>query len=393
MITSVLIDLLVIAAVLGNLAYGLTIGLIRSLIVGAAMMVGLVASLALQFGLFSGVSNPDIRAIVSAAATFSLIGLGQIVGHLISKKARFSGASSVLWLVNRIAGGIALALIVAVTLAMMSHASGKFGVPQVTRAISGSVAVQILNNVMPQSAERKLFEVLSIFASQRVTVLPEDFGDTALKMPDFAGEDIPFSTAYKSVVRITGNAYACGQGRTGTGFVVAKDRIVTNAHILAGVTRPTIEAPNGQVLSGEVVYFSSRDDVAVIAVTGLDATALTAGVAAPTGERTKIVGYPHGGPIAATAAYVESVGVYNSPDIYRKGGSAREVYILSGAITPGISGAPVLDLDGDYVGMVFARATNQKNVGYAMTLDKFRTVVNNAVILSTPVSSGACITD
>ena len=77
-----------------------------------------------------------------------------------------------------------------------------------------------------------------------------------------------------SVVRISGTAYACGQNQSGTGFVVAPERVVTNAHVVAGVDRPVIEAPNGQAIDGFVVYFDDDDDLAIVAVPGLTTAAL-----------------------------------------------------------------------------------------------------------------------
>ena len=42
----------------------------------------------------------------------------------------------------------------------------------------------------------------------------------------------------RSVVKITGNAYQCGQNQSGSGFVSSSGRVVTNAHVVAGVTQP-----------------------------------------------------------------------------------------------------------------------------------------------------------
>src|SRR5690606_9850200 len=116
------------------------------------------------------------------------------------------------------------------------------------------------------------------------------------------------NVAAGSVVRITGNALACGVAQTGTGFVVADDRVVTNAHVVAGVTEPVVETLGGQVIAGTVVYFDPADDLAVIAVPGLDAAALDLAPVLQPGSDAVVQGYPHGGPFVSGAASVVSVG-------------------------------------------------------------------------------------
>ncbi|MFW8746033.1 trypsin-like peptidase domain-containing protein, partial [Mesorhizobium japonicum] len=83
--------------------------------------------------------------------------------------------------------------------------------------------------------------------------------------------------AAQSVVRISGTAYACGQNQSGSGFVVARNRIVTNAHVVAGVEHPVVEAPNGQAIESRIVYFDSSHDIAVLEADGLAAAPLAMG--------------------------------------------------------------------------------------------------------------------
>ena len=79
--------------------------------------------------------------------------------------------------------------------------------------------------------------------------------------PAIALDDPELQTAAASVARISGTAYACGMTLTGTGFVAAKDLVVTNAHVVAGVGSPVVELPGGWVTEGRIVYFDPVDDL------------------------------------------------------------------------------------------------------------------------------------
>ena len=193
------------------------------------------------------------------------------------------------------------------------------------------------------------------------------------------------------MVRISGTAYACGQNQSGSGFVIAPDRVVTNAHVVAGVDQPVVEAPNGQTLDGRVVYFDPEDDLAVIAVDGLEAPALAlAGSLAP-GSDAVVDGYPFGGPFSSIPAEVLAVSNERIMDIYGQDSSVREVYTLAANIQPGNSGGPLLAPSGQVAGLVFARSSEQADLGYAMTNSELQPVAGQASALSSPVTPGACI--
>jgi S1-C subfamily serine protease len=190
---------------------------------------------------------------------------------------------------------------------------------------------------------------------------------------------------------VTGNAVACGQSQSGTGFVVAPGRIVTNAHVVAGVTEPVVEALNGDVAGGRVVYFDPVDDLAIIAVEGFDVAALAIGDTLPPGQDAAVQGYPHGGPFTAGAAEVLAVGQTRIPDIYGAGGTLREIYTLAANVQEGNSGGPLLDTTGEVVGVIFARSAETQNVGFAMTMAELDPVVAQSAGLTAPVGSGECI--
>jgi Trypsin. len=78
-------------------------------------------------------------------------------------------------------------------------------------------------------------------------------------------------------------------------------------------------------------------------------------------------------------------------DIYGENPHATEVYQLAANVQEGNSGGPLLTTSGKVAGVVFAKAANTQNVGYALTMDELLPVAGQAAGLSAPVSSGACI--
>ncbi|HEY4331077.1 MAG TPA: trypsin-like peptidase domain-containing protein, partial [Ilumatobacteraceae bacterium] len=188
-----------------------------------------------------------------------------------------------------------------------------------------------------------------------------------------------------------GTAYACGQNQSGSGFVIAKDRIVTNAHVVAGVQQPIVQAPNGQALDGRIVYFDPQNDLAVIAVSGLRAPTLALGGPLAVGDDAVVDGYPFGGPFTTGGAQILARSTENVDNIYGTARTSRELYTLAADVEPGNSGGPLLETNGTIAGIVFAKSSTDANLGYAMTDTLLSPVVQQAPGLSSSISSGTCV--
>jgi S1-C subfamily serine protease len=197
--------------------------------------------------------------------------------------------------------------------------------------------------------------------------------------------------AERSIVKITGDAPSCGRGQEGSGVVVAFERVVTNAHVVAGVKKPKVQiAGVGKRYSARVVAFDSSRDLAVLAVPDLPARPLPLGGEMERGDDAVVAGFPHDGPFLATPARVRNVLRAQGEDIYGRDGAIREVYSLNATIEPGNSGGPVLTPGGDVVGVVFAKSLDDPSTGYALTLTEARPVIQKGIKAQKSVSTGAC---
>ena len=149
-----------------------------------------------------------------------------------------------------------------------------------------------------------------------------------------------------SVLKVRGNN-DCGRGVEGTGFLYAPDRLMTNAHVVAGVDDPEVEI-DGESVDADVVYYNPDLDVAVLDVTRRrqppDA-ALRYQCAEPE-DGVDILGYPQDGPYDVQVGRIRSEQRLRSPDIYGEGTVIREVFSLRGLVRPGNSGGPIVDIGG-----------------------------------------------
>lgn len=197
------------------------------------------------------------------------------------------------------------------------------------------------------------------------------------------------SSGASGTVRV--QSLGCGGISSGSGVVVAPGVVVTNAHVVAGGERVSIDDRGGEH-DATVIGFRADLDVAVLAVPGTDAASI-GWVDQPSqrGASGATLGYPGGqreldvGP-ARVRARTEAVG----RDIYGRGDARREILILTAEVRPGNSGGPFVTSDGLVGGVVFAAADDGSDVAYALTAEQVRPVVDASIGRDEPVSTGTC---
>lgn len=194
-----------------------------------------------------------------------------------------------------------------------------------------------------------------------------------------------------SVVKITTTATSCATGSEGSGFVYEDGLVATNAHVVAGSSELAVQVGGkGRPYRAEVVGFEAEADVAVLRVPGLQAPALDFGDGLGPGDDSVVVGFPANGPYTISPTRVREKINARGLDIYDSKSVVREVYSLRGIVREGNSGGPLIDDQGDVVGMVFARSATDDETGYALTraeiADELRAGANNR----SPQPTGQC---
>lgn len=386
------VDILLVLVLIAYAAYGYRSGLIRSL-GGIAGIVagGFVAFLAVP--LVSGaIPSPQWRGPATLAIAIVLLIGGHAVGAGIGHAIARTFKAKPLRVIDRVLGAAVSFLVCALVVSLVAGSVTALGIPAISAAVASSHIVRTIDSITPNPVKAVLAQVRSFAVQEGLPLIGDAFAPPqAPEIPEIATGTPELRKAAQSVVRITGTAFACGQSQTGSGFVIAPERVITNAHVLAGVQHPVVEAPGVGGLTGRIVYFDPRDDLAVIAVDGLPTAPLEFGPNLASGDTGVIDGYPFGGPFDSVPAEVLTVGTILSPDIYGEDPAPREVYSLATNIEQGNSGGPLLTEAGVLAGVVFGKAANTENVGYALTMTELAPVIAQAETLEATAPSGRCV--
>ncbi len=210
--------------------------------------------------------------------------------------------------------------------------------------------------------------------------------------PALANNPVVAATA-PSVVKVRSLAPSCQKVLEGSGFVVAPDRVMTNAHVVAGSALVQVYASDNP-LDAVVVSYDPSVDIAIIAVPNLPPPPLAfADTPAKSGADALVLGYPGGGNVTTTPARIREAIKLSGPDIYRDPSPVtRDVYTIRANVDQGNSGGPLIDLNGHVLGVVFGAAVDvdDPNTGFVLTADEVAGQL--ATIGDTqPVATGACV--
>ncbi|MET0838339.1 MAG: MarP family serine protease [Marmoricola sp.] len=332
---------------------------------------------------------------VSLGALFVVLvmaSLGQAVFQFAGSRIRARITWQPIRAVDAVGGAVLSVVAVLVVAWMLGVAISGSRIPGISPQVRDSQVLIAVNKVMPvqaQQALRSFDEVvgssffpryLEPFAPERiVTVSPAD--PRVLRDPDIR-------SARASVFKVR-STNRCGSGVEGTGFLYAPHRLMTNAHVVAGVTEPQIK-DGDRTLDAEVVYYNPDLDVAVLDVPDLDGPTVKFDLTGQEKQQGAVLGYPQDGPFDAKPARIRGDQRLRSPDIYGNGTVTRHVFSLRGTIRPGNSGGPFVSTAGRVLGVVFAASVSDPDTGYALTADQVRRSAAIGLESDDRVSSGNC---
>ncbi|MFY9265387.1 MAG: MarP family serine protease [Solirubrobacterales bacterium] len=246
-----------------------------------------------------------------------------------------------------------------------------------------SAVVRQLNQVLPPSGS-----LLNALA--RIDPVPSITGPSAnVAAPDSAiARDPDVQRAAASTVRVLGTA--CGYGVEGSGWIAAPSLVVTNAHVVAGQSDTSVQPlGEGPTFRAAVVWFDSRNDLALLSAPGVGASPLALETTTPKGTSGAIIGYPLNGPLDIEPARIGVTQHAITDDIYG-GTTTRAMTSFRGRVEHGNSGGPVVDENGAVRTTVFASdSRSDGRRGYGVPAKTIRSALGS-VDTSRAVSTGAC---
>ena len=350
-----LLDLFLLGAVvvvgIGGYRQGLIVDLLSLVGLVAGGVVGLLVAPAIARAIVAG--NP--QALVALGIGLVLAILGQLVGTTLGTMLR----QRVTWRPARLVDSAIGAVVAAGGVLLLAWV---FAVPASKSSYVG-LAEQVSNSAIMRTVDRTLpppppvFDgFLRLFRRHGFPEVFADLGPTRtanVPEPDpAAARSDAVRVARDRVLKVTGVAKSCSRRLEGTAFVYAPEHLMTNAHVVAGVSTPRVEVRSG--------------DTAVV------------------------VGYPQDGPFTAVSARVRERITAVGRDIYDRRDVRRDVYSLRTTVRPGNSGGPLLAPDGRVYGVIFAAAADDSSTGYALTAKEVASDAAQARTATAPVSTQRC---
>ncbi len=374
----------------------------QGFVVSALSFVGFLGGAALGLQLASPVAtrlaSGTGQVMVALVVVVLLAMAGQFAGVWLGNQLR----ERLVWQPAQVADAAAGAVVsvAAVLLAawMVAAPLAAAPFPELARAVRRSEVIHAVDGAVPGPV-RNLYQ--SLQETVRQGNFPEVFGPLApTQVPDVAAPDPALlrsqavRAARPSIVKITGVAFSCNRRLEGSGFVYAPGRVMTNAHVVAGVAHPEVQLSTGVRLDASVVLYDPDTDIAVLRVPGLRVAPLRfAGRPAESQQDAIVAGFPLDRDVRnlfVGPARIRDTQRIRGPNIYSTRTVAREAYAIRGPVRSGNSGGPLLAPDGSVYGVIFAAALDDPETGFALTAAQVAADARFGASASGEVSTGPC---
>jgi S1-C subfamily serine protease len=389
------VDLLIIGLMLLAAVHGLRLGALVQLLTFGGFWLGFLLGTLVWVPLLHTTHDDATRSIVIVGLvmlTASLFGyVGRVIGTYSNVTLRRYHLGHVDAALGVGVAVIAVLLSVWLVAAVISSPNSRF--TWLDAAVNRSDILHSVDKVLP--AAPSIFDDLQTFLNDQG--FPQVFSTLtppstpSVSTPSNAATQALADPAVFSTVKVLGTA--CENEQEGSGFVVGKGLVATNAHVVAGET-----GGNTQIFIGTAAYratvvsFDPDFDLAILRTNAPLGPVLSISPnLVGRGTQAALLGYPEDGPLSIDPAGVTEEVTALGKDIYNNGAVTRGVYALDATVLPGNSGGPLMGPGGQVIGVVFSRSTVYTNVGYALTSPGVLSRVQQAEGRHAAVSTGPCV--
>ncbi len=251
-------------------------------------------------------------------------------------------------------------------------------VPQIARA-SAPLALKQMDEALPQVAEKITPAVVNITVSKKMAQTAADeeiqpFGqDNPLK--DFFGDEF-----FKRFRKGPDQEKNSRMHAMGSGVIVTPDGyILTNAHVVKDADEITVNLTDKRSLAAKVVGIDPNSDIAVIKINAKNLPAATFGDSDKmrVGSFVMAVGSPFGLNRTVTSGIVSAKGRTNMGIV-----DYEDFIQTDAAINPGNSGGPLVNINGEVVGIntaIASRSGGYQGIGFAIPSNSAKLIMDELI--------------
>jgi S1-C subfamily serine protease len=386
------LDLLILAVAVGAAVGGYRLGFLGRMVSWIGLAAGLYLAVRLLPTVINHMHSSTPGALLTVAVLILVGGamLGQGVGLVAGSRLHHALPLGPLRSADRVIGaGIGALGILALVWMILPPVAAVPGWP--ARAVANSTISRWMWRNLPNPPDplQTLRRLIGNGAPEVFAALGPSLSTGPLPTSSPLGASVTAAVA-ASTVEVEGQA--CNEILEGSGFTVAPDLVVTNAHVVAGepAGATSVLLPSGATRPATVVMFDPRVDIALLSVRSLGEAPLT--VAAPAvGSTGAVFGHPNGQVrLAVTPARVAREEDAIGADLYGHT-TTRQILILAAALAHGDSGGALVDTSGRVVGVAFAISPDRAGTSYALSSGELNTALGEARQAG-GVPTGPCLT-
>lgn len=390
------LDIAVLAVASIAAVSGWRSGALGSVLSFVGVLLGAIAGVLLAPHIVSHITAPRAKLFTALFLILALVVVGEVAGVVLGRAVRSAIRSRTIRSVDSVIGvGVQLVVVLTAAWLLATPLTQSKDQPELAAAVRGSRVLAQVNDVAPpwlKTVPKRLSALLNtsglpqvLEPFSRTPVIPVASPDPAL------AKDPAVTSTAPSVVKVRSLAPSCQKVLEGSGFVISPERVMTNAHVVAGSNSVQIYA-SGNPLDATVVSYDPSVDIAILAVPNLPPPPLSfAQDEAKTGASVVVLGYPGGGNFTATPARIRETIRLSGPDIYRDPAPVtRDVYTIRASVEQGNSGGPLIDLSGHVLGVVFGAAVDDPDTGFVLTADEVASQLSR-IGDTQQVATGACV--
>lgn len=388
-------DVALLAVFIFALVVGWNQGAVSSIMAIVGVVLGLVIGVPLAPLAMSQVENQSGKVVLGLGTVILLALIGHAVGAVAGQSLRNTIRSPLAVGLDSGFGAIVQS-VTALVVTWMIAAPLAAGVPgQFADWVRESKGMNLIDQVAPDEWSDVFSGILRQLRDDGMPAIAPPFGHKQ-EIPDEPADPNVISQGVvdsirPSIVRVMGEAPQCERLLQGTGFVIAPDLILTNAHVVAGATTVRLETVVGMA-DANVVHYDPLDDVALLRTTDLPLEPMQwADQEARPGDDAVVLGFPESGPFKATPARVNENIIIRGPDIYSSTRHERQSYVLKADVRHGNSGGPLITPQGKILGLVFGAGVNNDQTGYALPHSEVQPHIDEAMDNYGAISTQECV--